>query len=63
MIPRVRTRGNGIAAKRKGNDRDAVPTVPHGMESVPSSMESTPRSMESARRSMATLVKSPRHIE
>jgi len=46
LIARIRTRGNGIASKRKGNGRDAIPTAPRAMESAP--------------RSMATLVKSPR---
>ena len=46
LIARIRARGNGIASKRKGNERDAMPTAPHAMGSSP--------------RSMATLVKSPR---
>ena len=46
LIARIRTRGNGIASKRKGNGRGVLPTAPHAMGSSP--------------RSMATLVKSPR---
>ena len=46
LIARIRTRGHGIASKRKGNGRDTIPTAPRAMESAP--------------RGMATLVKSPR---
>ena len=46
LIARIRTRGHGIAPRRKGNERHIVPTAPHAMES--------------SARSMATLVKSPR---
>jgi len=46
LIARIRTRGHGIASKRKGNDRVVVPTAPHAMESSPCSR--------------ATLIKSPR---
>ena len=49
LMARIRTRGNGIASKRKGNERDAMPTAPHAMGSSP--------------RSMATLVKSPANRE
>jgi hypothetical protein len=46
LIARIRTRGHGIAPRRKGNERHIGPTAPHAMES--------------SARSMATLVKSPR---
>jgi hypothetical protein len=34
LIARIRTRGNGIASKRKGNGRDTIPTAPRAMESA-----------------------------
>ena len=45
LIARIRTRGNGIASKRKGIDRVAVPKASRAMGSSQSNMESSPRSM------------------